>query len=63
MIDLSNDDSIIGYLSWAEANNINPFGNNNEVNIFDNVYDNNKKKKEKVKTKNKKNPYGGYNGF
>lgn len=62
MIDLSKDDSIIGYLSWAEANNISPFGNDIETNIYDDMFDNEEvEEKIKVKKKNKNN-FGGHNG-
>ena len=62
MINLSDDDSIIGYLSWCDANNIAPFDEN--TNIYDDMYEININKDDKVKKKNNKNKYnyGGHNG-
>ncbi len=50
MINLSNSDDIISYLSWAEANNISPF--DEETNIYDDMYEEKEEEKSKVKKKN-----------
>lgn len=59
MINLSNNDDIISYLSWAEANNISPF--DEETNIYDDMYEVTEEEKNKVKkkTNNNKNRFGG----
>ena len=58
MINLSENDDIISYLSWCDANDISPF--DKETNTYNDMYELNTNNKEKEKTKNKKNNRGHY---